>query len=40
MAAVARFADNHSDNLFADNHSDKHFCIAFSVNKDLPQKYL
>ena len=26
--------------LLADNHSDNHFCNAFSVNKDLPQKYL
>ena len=26
--------------LFAGNHSGNHFCNAFSVNKDLPQKYL
>ena len=35
LAAVVLLADNHSD-----NHSDNHFCNAFSVNKDLPQKYL
>ena len=26
--------------MLAENHSDNHFCNAFSVNKDLPQKYL